>query len=578
MKKLNPILVLLSFFVGIFLSAENLSDETQIQIEKILKKESSSFKKGGFSFAIADDVMPLFSKSFGWADHESKRPMTPETTQNIASVTKLFTATAIMKLYSEGRVDLDVPISAYIPGFHLEGSTEDDYTLRLLLTHYSGLPSNYLKGFYNSWDGTDDSQAYFPEFIADLQKETPLCSPGEFYIYSNLGYNIAAYIISKVTGLSYEEYVRSNILEPLNMNNSWYEYFKSSNKELATGYSEGEIVISLGERGTGDGGLNSTVVDLTSFGSMFIKANSELLSKGIITKMLSKQNNTPNYDFDYDQAIGWHISEISGYPGKYFYYHEGGTHPFSSMLVMLPEEKLTMAFLGNEDEFGFTKLSCKILKIIMKERTGEKPKILEQDKPETVELESKYFGTYATRFGILTIKKKMTGIVLNLLGFNLHLIEEHGGFYGVQQKLLGLIPIPIEDIEAFKFKFQDNGFKSVGIYRHGLYIGLGTYFEQQPIENSWNNRLGEYKIINPDNRNFFNTIRITIDNKSGEPMMFVTTPALSGEIGLVLDLTNNNYGKIRGKGNNLGTELKVIQQDGKELLKFSGYLLEKIQF
>ncbi len=59
-------------------------------------------------------------------------------------------------------------------------------------------------------------------------------------------------------------------------------------------------------------------------------------------------------------------------------------------------------------------------------------------------------------------------------------------------------------------------------------------------------------------------------------MIFVTTPALSGELGLVLDLTNKNYGKNRGKGSNLGIELEVIQQDGKELLKFPGYLLEKI--
>jgi hypothetical protein len=309
---------------------------------------------------------------------------------------------------------------------------------------------------------------------------------------------------------------------------------------------------------------------------MFIKANSELLSSEDITEMLSKQNNAPNYDFDYDQAIGWHKTEIPGYPGKYYYFHEGGTHPFSSMLVIIPEEKLTMAFLGNEDEWAFAMLSGKILKIIMEERTGDKPKTLEQDKPETAELDSKYFGTYATGYGLLTIKKKMTGIVMNLLGFNVHLKEEHGGFYSIQLKLLGLIPIPIEDIKAFKFKFQDNGLKSVGIYQNGIYLGLGTFFEKLPIESSWTDRLGEYKIINPDSRNFFNTLRIAIDKKSGEPMMFVTTPVLSGEWGFALDLSNQNYGQVLGNGSNLGAELEVIQQDGRELLKYSGYLLEKM--
>jgi CubicO group peptidase (beta-lactamase class C family) len=263
MKNLITILVLLQMFTVIFLSAESFSDETQILIEEMLEKESSSFKKGGFSFAIADDVMPLFSESYGWSDFDDKRPMTPDTTQNIASVTKLFTATAIMKLYSEGKVDLDVPISTYIPGFHLQDSTENDFTLRLLLTHYSGLPSNYLKGFFNSWDGTGNSQAYFYDFIEELQNEHAVSRSGDFYIYSNLGFNIAAFIISQVTGLSYEEYVRDNILKPLHMENSWYEHFEVSNRELATGYSNGEIFTGHGERGAGDGGLNSTVVDLT---------------------------------------------------------------------------------------------------------------------------------------------------------------------------------------------------------------------------------------------------------------------------------------------------------------------------
>src|SRR5512147_182418 len=153
---------------------------------------------------------------FGVTSVENPLPVTPETLFQVGSISKTFTATALMMLMEAGQVDLDTPIRVYLPNFRL--SDEDvaaRVTLKHLLTHTGG----WLGDYFNDFGFGDDAQARMLDEIAKLPQFTPL---GEVWSYCNTGFNIAGRIIEVITGQSYEVAIKELILDPLGMNMTFY--------------------------------------------------------------------------------------------------------------------------------------------------------------------------------------------------------------------------------------------------------------------------------------------------------------------------------------------------------------------
>lgn len=557
MKKLLIAIILISQIFA--LQAAGKADHMK-EIEKVLAKEEKSFKEGGFTFALADSDQLLYSEYFG--------SMTENSRTLSASVTKLFTAAAVTKLAEEGRLSLDAPLNHMIENFELADGRGEEVTLRRMLTHYSPLPSDFLKGYIQPEQSEKDVHGPTIKMIERLKEEwSP--TPGDMaYRYSNIAYELAAYSIYKATGRPYPQYIREEFLKPLGMDHSGFPYSGDAALPADPGFGKEGETSYLALRGVGEGDLVSTSKDLIRYGQLFLTdGESPILSSNSRKTMLDQHNRSALYDFDLYRGLGWYRSEIPGYKDLHYYYHEGGTHPFSALLIIIPSLNKTMAFMANENEHSFDRLSIKILQSLAEESTGRAPQYDEENRTEP--LPEKYYGTYATELGQMTISEGRRGPILEMMGMNLHIKELYNGHYGLEMRLLGLIPLPIEDLISITFQFDDKGIERFGFYTNGKYRGLGTKFISDEMDSRWQSRLGEYEIINNDENNFLNSFHLQ------ENAVSLTVATLTDQLVFPLDMTSGDHALIEGMGRHMGDRISVLHKGDEEILLYSGYYLKK---
>ncbi len=187
----------------------------------------------GMAIGVVYDQELLWAQGFGYADLEKKIPMTPQTLCRIASITKTFTATALMQLVEAGKLRLDDPVRQYLPWFELKNKFPDapPITIRQLLTHTAGLPG---EAAFPYW-----SDHQFPtreQIIATLPNQELIFPPDYRYRYSNLGLALAGEVVTAASGVSYQQYIEENILNPLGMSNTFVVLPPSQRNRLATSY------------------------------------------------------------------------------------------------------------------------------------------------------------------------------------------------------------------------------------------------------------------------------------------------------------------------------------------------------
>jgi len=211
--------------------------------------------------------------------------VTPDTLFQVGSISKTFTATALMMLRDAGKVDLDTPIRAYLPDFRLsDEEVAARVTLKHLLTHTGG----WLGDYFNDFGFGDDAQARMLKEIAKLPQFTPL---GEVWSYCNTGFNIAGRIVEVITGRSYEAAIKEMILDPLGLSMTFYFPHDVMTYRFAAGH---EIVDRsakvarpwpIGRAGHPVGGVVSTVIDLLKYARFHMSAGSGLLKPETIKLM-----------------------------------------------------------------------------------------------------------------------------------------------------------------------------------------------------------------------------------------------------------------------------------------------------
>ena len=200
--------------------------------EEMIKRYAEVHHFPGYAFGIVVDGKLVFKSSGGYANLEQKIPASASSMFRIASMSKNFTALAILQLRDQGKLHLDDPVEMYIPALKGQGLTKDApvITIRHLMSHSAGFPED------NPWG---DRQ------LADTEKELLKLikagisfsnAAGLEYEYSNLGFTMLGYIIHKVSGITYDAYIKKNILVPLGMNETTYEYANVPEKTLANGY------------------------------------------------------------------------------------------------------------------------------------------------------------------------------------------------------------------------------------------------------------------------------------------------------------------------------------------------------
>ncbi len=199
----------------------------------------------GLSLAIVDDQNVIWSEGFGYANKQKSILANAKTVYNIGSVTKIFTASAIMQLAKQNKIDIDKPIQYYLKDFSIKSRFSDSkpITGRTILTHHSGLPSDILKDFvYHPSNPPPDYEKMFMKLPSSLKEEYVANPPNTVFSYSNIGYSILGAMIAKTSEIGYEEFMKKNFFEPLNMNLTDFRKNTQNEPLFSEGYESGKKV------------------------------------------------------------------------------------------------------------------------------------------------------------------------------------------------------------------------------------------------------------------------------------------------------------------------------------------------
>jgi CubicO group peptidase (beta-lactamase class C family) len=316
------------------------------------------------SVLVAEHGKVIFEKGYGQANMEWDIPNQPDTKFRLGSISKQFTAFLVVKLAEEGKIKLDAPISTYLPEY--PKATGDKITVHQLLTHSSGVP-NYtsVPNFFKE----KSRDPYTPtEFVKTFQ-DLPLdFTPGEKFKYSNSGYFLLGYIIEKVTGKSYEQFLQETILTPLKMVNTGYDHYDVVLKKRAAGYEkQGKNFVNSPFLDMSipyaAGSLYSTVEDLYLWDQALY--GNQLLTSKSMESLFKSYIPAGKESYGY----GWFILETTdGVKDKVkITEHGGGINGFNTVISRIPADKNLVVLLNNTGGTNLDEMNEAIRAILYKQ-------------------------------------------------------------------------------------------------------------------------------------------------------------------------------------------------------------------
>src|SRR5436190_23132885 len=334
----------------------------------------------GVSVGVARKGQVIVAKGYGLADVELEVPANKDTMFRIGSVTKQFTAAAIMRFVEQGRLSLDDDLSKYLPDFPMQGNT---VTIRQLLTHTSGIPS-YTE--QDEWYKLIPQELANDELLAMVKGKPFDFKPGEQHKYNNTAYYMLGMIIEKISGKTYAEHMEAEFFKPLGLERTCYGFNTPIIKNRARGYgaTDGQLENAphLGmSQPFAAGSLLSTGEDLVKW-SMALTRGKVVTPESFA--MMSTPTILPSGENTH-YGFGLEIAEWEGRPAIQ---HGGGIHGFNSMLVYLPSEDVHIAVICNSPAG-----SGRILNDIAQEVVGIE-KIVAKDVPIAPDLMKRIVGNY----------------------------------------------------------------------------------------------------------------------------------------------------------------------------------------
>jgi len=337
-----------------FLCAQSFLEK----VDTIIKKEFNEKDGPGGVFLISKKGKLIYEKAFGLANVELNVELQPNNVFQIGSMTKQFTAIAILLLEQEGKLNTSNYISKYIPDY----PNGNKISIHHLLTHTSGI-----KDFTKTKGLSEIAQKEMtPKMMVDFFKNEPAdFQPGEKFEYNNSGYIVLGYLIELVSGETYEDFIKSHIFDKIEMNNSYYATDRKVIKNRAYGYhqkSYGYVNKSMISFSVpyASGSLMSTLEDMLKWQNSLNQ--NLLLNKKEIAKAFAKYKLNNGGEIEY--GYGWHLKNINGIPTRE---HGGSIFGFKSMGVYIPSEDIYVLGFSNCDCNSPTQIVKDIAELTLKD-------------------------------------------------------------------------------------------------------------------------------------------------------------------------------------------------------------------
>jgi len=360
-------------------------------VEELIKRADN---QAGFAIGITKGTEIIYARTIGYADIDKKVKADFNTIFHISSVSKPFTAAAIMKLVQEKKLKLSDKIIDYIPEFEMKDAAYKQITIQHILTHTSGIPRHVS---VDDWSNPIYGPNALEENLINVKEFELDFLPGTEYNYSNSAFDILGIVISRASGMTFEKYVEEHILKAGGMLNSTYDKPTESNGKLALPYSYGiatEIWSPYPHTGktTPSSGVQTTLLDMCTWGMLHVY-NGKCKEYQMLEGKYFEEFLRPRYETPWGDkiALSWYLQSYLEHPNIM---HLGNETGFESNMYIYPDDSISIVVMANRDFSGVGRISLAAAEIIF----GEKPK--------EYQVSARYkFGEAMRNEGIVAAKK-----------------------------------------------------------------------------------------------------------------------------------------------------------------------------
>ena len=364
-------------------------------LEALIRREVAGKELPSLAVALVEDQQVLWAQGFGTRDAQGKVPATADTVYRVGSVSKLFTDLAVMQLVESGNLDLDAPVTRYLPEFQPRNPFDKPITLRQLMAHRSGLVREPPEGNY-----FDEANPSLARTVASLNQTELVYRPETQIKYSNAGIAVVGRVLEQTQKQPFAGYLQRTLLGPLGMKQSSFEpspdVVQQRAHALMWTYHGRTFPAPTFELGMAPAGsMYSTVGDLAKFLHMLF-AGGQSGGKRVVKQETLEQMLTPQFAQQTERTgfgIGFHLTELDGMRRVG---HGGAIYGFATELAALPDEKLGVVVIAAKDgAFGTTtRLANTALRLLLAARKGNALPAVASTEPVDPELVRKLAGHY----------------------------------------------------------------------------------------------------------------------------------------------------------------------------------------
>lgn len=527
----------------------------------------------GVVLVRGDEV--LWSEGFGLADIGHNQAATADTPFRAGSLAKPMTAIAVMQLAEEGLIDIDQPLDGYLPAFAIRSrfdTTIEPITVRSVLSHHAGLPTDLNKGMW--------TEQPFTAVATKLRDEYACFPPNLVFSYSNVGYTLLGHLVQQVSGVPYARYMDQRVFRPLGMSHSAFLPQGERGIGPAKGYRNGREMALLPMRDLPAAGLSTSATDLGRFIQAMLtnrRADGQVFLKpSTLREIYDPQNRDVPLDLDLVVGLGWFL-EKDGIPGGGMAIRHGGTTlGFSAELILLPERNLGVAVLANGD--GSREVTAELAEEILARTLAANPSPLpvspfdgRLEKRRGSRQPEELAGNYATDFGLISIRPRDAKLCACIVEKTFDLIPYPNGWLGIDRGSARSMSPFLRPLADMRFQTQRvDGRDVVVAMKDGKRILLGEKVPPTPVPDIWRKRVGRYLLLNPDPD--FPLTEPQVKLHDGQLSMSYKLPLLSPDtIQVPLKPISDTEAIILGLGRMRGETLRAIDGNGEERLRYSGF-------
>jgi CubicO group peptidase (beta-lactamase class C family)/D-alanyl-D-alanine dipeptidase len=365
-------------------------------LRPFIEREISEKHLPALSIAIVDNQETVWAQGFGMADPKTGKPAGAETVYRIGSVSKLFTDIGIMQMVERGELNLDAPITDYLPDFHPKNPFGNPITLRELMSHRSGLLREPPVGNY-----FETSEPTLAATVQSLNETQLVYAPGTHTKYSNAAIGVVGDVLETKNHQPFAKYLKASVLDPMGLQNSSFQPEPRVIQNLAKaqmwtydGLTFEAPTFQLGMSPAGS--MYSTVTDLSRFLSVLLAqgrtANGAILKPQTLEQMWAPQFPNPG---GMVFGLGFLVRSLDGHR---LVGHGGAIYGFATTLDLLPEDKVGVVVIATKDSVNAVteRIGEETLRLILAKRAGKPLQLPPPTEPVPPEVGRKLVGRYGT--------------------------------------------------------------------------------------------------------------------------------------------------------------------------------------